>query len=93
MSSVTTQSYETSAPWSAPATVEELFPKLGGHQYASINSAVAGARLEKTLPVGSARFQLYSHNTPNGQKVGILLEELGADYDAHGNKRLNSIDS
>ena len=34
-------------------------------------------------PVGSAPIQLYSLATPNGQKVGILLEELGVDYDAH----------
>eukprot|EP01040_Poterioochromonas_malhamensis_P006553 gene6555-7057_t len=31
----------------------------------------------------SAPLQLYSLSTPNGQKVGILLEELGVDYDAH----------
>lgn len=27
--------------------------------------------------------QLYSQNTPNGQKVGICLEEMGLSYDAH----------
>ena len=27
--------------------------------------------------------QLYSMNTPNGQKVGICLEEMGLTYDAH----------
>jgi hypothetical protein len=32
---------------------------------------------------GSADFQFYSLATPNGQKVGVLLEELGIDYDAH----------
>ncbi|MEZ4219599.1 MAG: glutathione binding-like protein [Polyangiaceae bacterium] len=29
------------------------------------------------------RIQLYSLATPNGQKVGIALEELGLPYDAH----------
>ena len=29
-----------------------------------------------------APFQLYSLATPNGQKIGILLEELNMDYDA-----------
>jgi hypothetical protein len=33
--------------------------------------------------LGSADFQFYSLATPNGQKVGVLLEELGIDYDAH----------
>tara|TARA_R110002110_G_scaffold147129_2_gene337465 strand:+ start:173650 stop:174333 length:684 start_codon:yes stop_codon:yes gene_type:complete len=29
------------------------------------------------------RIQLYSLNTPNGQKVSICLEEMGLEYDAH----------
>jgi GST-like protein len=29
------------------------------------------------------RLQLYTLNTPNGQKVGIALEELGVPYEAH----------
>ena len=31
----------------------------------------------------SANIQLYSLATPNGQKVGIALEEMGLDYEAH----------
>ena len=27
--------------------------------------------------------QFYSLATPNGQKIGIALEELGLEYDAH----------
>lgn len=34
-------------------------------------------------PSDPARIQLYSLATPNGQKVGIALEELGLPYDAH----------
>ncbi len=30
-----------------------------------------------------ARIQLYSMPTPNGQKAGIALEEMGLPYDAH----------
>jgi GST-like protein len=30
-----------------------------------------------------SKIQLYSLDTPNGQKVGIALEELGLPYDAH----------
>ena len=30
-----------------------------------------------------ADLQLYSLATPNGQKVGVALEEMGLDYDAH----------
>ena len=29
------------------------------------------------------RIQLYSLATPNGQKVGIMLEETGLPYEAH----------
>ncbi|AKM09073.1 glutathione-dependent disulfide-bond oxidoreductase [Croceicoccus naphthovorans] len=57
-------------------------------EWTSINRPTAGARSEKDLPVGQHPFQLYSLGTPNGQKVGILFEELlaaghaGAEYDA-----------
>jgi len=69
--------------WTPPAKVAELFPVLTGNQFSSINSPTSGARTERALPDGSAPFQLYSLNTPNGQKVGIILEELGIKYDAH----------
>ena len=32
---------------------------------------------------GEKPIQLYSLATPNGQKIGIALEELGLEYDAH----------
>lgn len=32
---------------------------------------------------GSKPIQLYSLATPNGQKIGIALEEFGLEYDAH----------
>jgi len=69
--------------WTPPAKVEDLFKVTQGNQFSSINSPNAGARTERVLPVGDAPIQLYSLNTPNGQKVGILLEELGVKYDAH----------
>lgn len=59
-----------------------------GGRFASINRPTAGAREDKELPVGEHDFQLYSLATPNGVKVGIMLEELleaghsGAEYDA-----------
>lgn len=59
-----------------------------GGQFASINRPTAGAQKQKELPVGKHPLQLYSLATPNGQKVGIMLEELlaaghtGAEYDA-----------
>lgn len=34
-------------------------------------------------PADPQAIQLYSMATPNGQKVGICLEEMGLDYDAH----------
>ncbi|MBC8026076.1 MAG: glutathione-dependent disulfide-bond oxidoreductase [Steroidobacteraceae bacterium] len=62
--------------------------KPNGGAFANINRPTAGARHEKELPVGRHPLQLYSHATPNGVKVTILLEELlalgytGAEYDA-----------
>lgn len=57
-------------------------------RWSSINRPTAGARHEAELPRGSHALQLYSLATPNGQKAGIMLEELlaagesGAEYDA-----------
>ncbi|MBC2668366.1 glutathione-dependent disulfide-bond oxidoreductase [Novosphingobium piscinae] len=62
--------------------------KPSGGTFAAINRPVSGATHEAELPVGTHPLQLYSLATPNGQKVGILLEELlaaghaGAEYDA-----------
>jgi len=64
--------------WDAPS----------GGTFASINRPVSGATHERDLPVGQHPFQLYSLATPNGQKAGIMLEELleagvgEAEYDA-----------
>ena len=69
--------------WKAPAKIEDLFAKTAGNKWASTNSPEAGARTEKELEKGDAPYQLYSVATPNGMKVGIMLEELGVKYDAH----------
>ena len=59
-----------------------------GGTFANINRPIAGATSEKDLPVGRHPLQLYSLATPNGVKIGIMLEELlalgysGAEYDA-----------
>jgi GST-like protein len=59
-----------------------------GGQFANINRPVAGPTHDQALPVGKHPLQLYSLATPNGQKVGIMLEELlakghsNAEYDA-----------
>ncbi|KXS20191.1 glutathione S-transferase [Gonapodya prolifera JEL478] len=74
--------------WTPPKAIEELFAQTAGNNFASINAPTAGARTVQELPKGSAPLQLYSLATPNGQKVGIILEELAeagikeADYDA-----------
>ena len=68
-----------------PATIEELYDATAGNEFASINAPTAGAR-DASGPgptPGAAPLQLYSLATPNGWKVGILLEELGVEYDAH----------
>jgi GST-like protein len=62
--------------------------KGNGGQFANINRPIAGPTHEKELPVGKHPLQLYSLATPNGVKIGIMLEELlaagheGAEYDA-----------
>ena len=59
-----------------------------GGQFANINRPIAGPTHDKDLPVGKHPFQLYSLATPNGQKAGIMFEELlakghsAAEYDA-----------
>ena len=75
-----TDAYTPPAVWT--------WDKPSGGAFASINRPVSGATHEAELPVGAHPLQLYSLATPNGQKVGILLEELlaaghsGAEYDA-----------
>eukprot|EP01035_Chromulina_nebulosa_P017637 gene17637-23215_t len=76
-------SFETNKEFIPPNKIDSLYSVTLGNNFAAINAPTAGAREQKELPEGSAPFQLYSLSTPNGQKVGILLEELGIDYDAH----------
>jgi GST-like protein len=74
----------TAPEWTPLPKIEDLFEAaLAGNKFANINAPTAGAKFERDLPAGDAPFQLYSLATPNGQKVSILLEELGIDYDAH----------
>lgn len=74
--------YVPPAVWQAPP------PPEGMSALFALNRPVSGATHDKELPVGRHPLQLYSLATPNGQKVGILLEELlaaghaGAEYDA-----------
>lgn len=48
------------------------------------NQPTSGSRFERELQIGDASLQLYSMFTPNGNKVTILLEELGLAYDSWG---------
>ena len=57
-------------------------PKTVDGVIQGMNSPTAGERSDKELPRGDHHLQLYSLGTPNGQKVTILLEELGIEYDA-----------
>jgi len=74
-----------------PSTIEELYEATGGNEFAAINAPTSGAR-EASGPgpqPGAEGLQLYSLATPNGWKVGLLLEELEelgagtAPYNAH----------
>jgi GST-like protein len=57
--------------------------------WSGLNRPTAGPRADVSLPRGERGLQLYSLATPNGQKAGIMLEELlelgisDAAYDAH----------
>jgi len=68
--------------WKPPPKIETLYAATSGNVFAAINSPTAGSRRPQEAPEGKAPFQLYSLGTPNGQKIGIMLEELGLDYDA-----------
>jgi len=70
------------AAWRPPAKIEALYASQQGNAFASVNAPTAGPRKQQPLPQGSAPLQLYSLATPNGQKISILLEELGVAYDA-----------
>jgi GSH-dependent disulfide-bond oxidoreductase len=68
-----------------------MYARAGESKFSGINAPTAGSRTIGELPQGSgAGVQLYSLATPNGQKVSILLEELGIEYDAH---RINIMES
>jgi GST-like protein len=74
--------------------VEYIPPKFwnwdapSGGRFAAINRPTSGATHDAVLPIGRHPLQLYSMASPNGQKIGIMLEELlarghdGAEYDA-----------
>ena len=91
MSSEDSSENKAQTVWQPPNKVEELFASTSGNKFASINRPTAGEREIKPVPVGNSSFQLYSLSTPNGQKPGILLEELGIDYDAHSMASFSSL--
>uniref|UniRef100_A0A7S4A9V9 Glutathione transferase n=1 Tax=Pseudo-nitzschia australis TaxID=44445 RepID=A0A7S4A9V9_9STRA len=62
---------------------KQWVPKSLGGIVGGMNRPTAGKRFDSELPRGEHDLQLYSLGTPNGQKVTILLEELGVDYDAY----------
>jgi len=77
-------------PDSTPYTPPKVWTwdKANGGRFANINRPFAGSTHNQELPRGKHPLQLYSLATPNGVKVGIMLEELlalghnGAQYDA-----------
>jgi GST-like protein len=80
MSESNTDSYVPPRAWT--------WDQPSGGTFAGINRPTAGAQAQVELPVGKHPLQLYSLATPNGVKIGIMLEELlalgheGAEYDA-----------
>lgn len=69
--------------WIAPPKAQDTYQHASSGALASINHDTAGARTEGELPKGDKEYQLYSLATPNGQKIGIALEEFELEYDAH----------
>ena len=69
--------------WRPTKKIEDMYEKTNGNMFSSLNAPTAGPRKEMKLPEGTEDLQLYSLATPNGWKVGILLEELNVPYDAH----------
>lgn len=69
--------------WKPLKKIREYYSNDSNNAWSSINRPTAGAREEKDLPRGLNGIQLYSLSTPNGNKVSILLEELGLQYDGH----------
>lgn len=69
------EGYVAPKQWSPPTQ------SMGG-KINSMNFPTAGKRFESKLQRGNHDLQLYSIGTPNGNKVTILLEELGIEYDA-----------
>jgi len=59
-----------------------MLHEADGNVFSSINAPTAGPRNDDRLQRGDNPFQLYSLATPNGQKIGIVLEEFGIPYDA-----------
>jgi hypothetical protein len=69
----TTNKEMSTNEWKPPAKIEDLFAGAAGNKWSSINSPVAGARVQQDVPVGSAPLQLYSLATPNGKKMKETL--------------------
>ena len=58
-------------------------PSSAGGKFGAMNQPTGGPRNDIPLKKGSHSLQLHSLGTPNGQKVTIMLEELGVEYDAY----------
>ena len=74
--------------WNPPKTIEKMYKDAYGSEFPGMNRPTAGKRDNKKLESGDSDIQLYSLGTPNGQKVGILFEEIrdivdNFSYDAH----------
>eukprot|EP00924_Labyrinthula_sp_SR-Ha-C_P002153 snap_masked-scaffold_19-processed-gene-2.7-mRNA-1 protein AED:0.03 eAED:0.03 QI:0/-1/0/1/-1/1/1/0/305 len=62
--------------WQPPSKITELYAANSGNRFSSINRPTAGIRFQQNLNIPSSGFSLFSLATPNGQKAGIILEEL-----------------
>jgi len=66
-----------------PSSTSDLFSTPLYSHHLKMTDSVDAFKLPADAPQGTKPIQYYSLATPNGQKIGIMLEELGLEYDAH----------
>jgi hypothetical protein len=75
--------FQSVSDWAPSKTLKDF--AAGAASTMGWDTGKSYPQVHEDLPEGSAPLQFYSLATPQGLKVGILLEELELQYDSHGN--------